>query len=60
MDAGVTPLHASGWWWVVHKLNDVKHELSKFSAYTTHLTNLKTPLLNLWTVPSYRFTCVSN
>ena len=39
-DAGVKPLRASGSRWIAHKLNAMKRVLSKFGAYTMHLTNL--------------------
>ena len=39
-DAGVRPLRASGSRWVSHKLNAMKRVLSKFGAYTNHLTAL--------------------
>jgi len=38
--AGVRPLQASGSRWVSHKLNAMKHVLSKFGVYTNHLTAL--------------------
>ena len=39
-DAGVRLLHARGSRWVSHKLNAMKRVLSKFEAYTNHLTAL--------------------
>ena len=39
-DAGVRPLCASGSRWVSHKVNAMKRILSKFGAYTNHLTAL--------------------
>ena len=39
-DAGVRPLRASGSRWVSNKLNAMKCVLSKFGAYTNHLTTL--------------------
>ena len=37
-DEGIWPLRSSGTRWVSHKLNAMKHILSKFSAYTSHFT----------------------
>lgn len=39
-DAGVRPVRSSGSRWVSHKLNAMKHVLSKFGAYTNHLAAL--------------------
>lgn len=39
-DAGVRPLRANGSRWVSHKINAMKRVLSKFGAYTNHLTAL--------------------
>ena len=39
-DTGVRALCASVSRWVSHKLNSIKHMLSKFGAYTNHLTAL--------------------
>ena len=39
-DAGVRPVRASGLRWVTHKLSAMKRVLSKFGAYTSHLTAL--------------------
>ena len=39
-DAGIRPVRASGSRWVTHKLNAMKRVLSKFGAYTNHLTAL--------------------
>ena len=39
-DAGIRPVRASGSRWVTHKLSAMKRILSKFGAYTSHLTTL--------------------
>ena len=39
-DKGIKPVRASGSRWVTHKLNAMKHVLSKYGAYTNHLTAL--------------------
>ena len=36
-DNGVKPIRVSGTRWVCHKINAMKHVLSKFGAYTNHL-----------------------
>ena len=37
-DNGVKPLRASGLRWVSHKVNAIRRILSKYGAYTAHLT----------------------
>ena len=39
-DNGVKPIRASGSRWVSHKLNAMRRILSKYGAYTAHLTQL--------------------
>ncbi len=39
-DKGIKPVRASGSWWVTHKLNAMKRVISKYGAYTSHLTAL--------------------
>ena len=39
-DKGIKPVRASGSRWVTHKLNAMKRVLSKYGAYTNHLTAL--------------------
>ena len=39
-DKGVRPVRASGSRWVTHKINAMKHVLSKFGAYVSHLIAL--------------------
>ena len=39
-DKGIRPVRASGSRWVTHKLNAMKRVLSKYGAYTNHLTAL--------------------
>ena len=39
-DKGTRPIRASGSRWVMHKLSAVKRVVSKFGAYTNHLTTL--------------------
>jgi hypothetical protein len=41
-DNGVKPVRASGSRWVTHKLNAMRRVLSKYGAYTNHLTALST------------------
>ena len=39
-DKGIKPVRASGSRWVTHKLNAMKRVLSKYGAYTNHLSAL--------------------
>ena len=39
-DKGIKPVRASGSRWVTHKINAMKRVLSKYGAYTNHLTAL--------------------
>ena len=39
-DAGIKPVRASGTRWITHKLSAMKRILSKFGAYTEHLSTL--------------------
>ena len=39
-DNGVKPVRSSGTRWISHKLNAMKRVLSKYGAYTAHLTTL--------------------
>ena len=39
-DAGVRPVRGSGSRWISHKLNAMKRVVSKYGAYTAHLSTL--------------------
>ena len=39
-DGGIRPIRASGSRWIAHKWNAMKHILSKYGAYTSHLLAL--------------------
>ena len=39
-DRGLRPVHASGSRWICHKINAMRRILSKYGAYTMHLTAL--------------------